>query len=169
MDLIFYNLNNERKNLMSFIKRKWVNLLRVLILLTTFITVGVIVLNKYPQIENNIKLMTLFYLLINVAFLIEPVSSIIRYYLMTYSKVYVGTIKLVEVNDYGLIDIRIRVTIEYTNDKNEVVSIKSTYIQVLKSSLSKDVIKAKLMNKEGDFFIGKEDNLAYVAYMNVKI
>lgn len=88
---------------------------------------------------------------------------------MTYSKVYVGTIKLVEVNDYGLIDIRIRVTIEYTNDKNEVVSIKSTYIQVLKSSLSKDVIKAKLMNKEGDFFIGKEDNLAYVAYMNVKI
>ena len=169
MDLIFYNLNNERENLMSFIKRKWVNLLRVLILLTTFITVGVIVLNKYPQIENNIKLMTLFYLLINVAFLIEPVSSIIRYYLMTYSKVYVGTIKLVEVNDYGLIDIRIRVTIEYTNDKNEVVSIKSTYIQVLKSSLSKDVIKAKLMNKEGDFFIGKEDNLAYVAYMNVKI
>ena len=60
MDLIFYNLNNERENLMSFIKRKWVNLLRVLILLTTFITVGVIVLNKYPQIENNIKLMTLF-------------------------------------------------------------------------------------------------------------
>ena len=154
---------------MSFIKRKWINLLIITISFLVLLVIGLLTINFHPMLKQNITIYLFVFGFTDFILLIDPFISIFKYYFCTYPNLYIGKIGKVIIHEHRIINYSIVVEIEYLNEKNEVVNITSSNNIILKSSLSVDAIRMKLLNKEVKFYRLIEENIAYIAKVDVNI